>query len=224
MSVLVESIPARVLATNCWVIAPADGESAVIIDPGGGLGDRLTRFVDEHKLTPRAVLVTHGHFDHTMSAADVSGAYGVDTYLHAADRWQLDDPWTGIGLPPGTVAPELGAVTPAVPDKITELHGGESLELGSLVVRVVSVPGHTPGSLMYLVSADGVETMFTGDFLFAGSIGRMDLPGGDEERMRESLRETVATASPDALVRPGHGPSSTIGRELKSNPFLEDLR
>jgi hydroxyacylglutathione hydrolase len=224
MSVLVESIPARVLATNCWVVAPADGESALIIDPGGGLGDRLTRFVDEHKLTPSAVLVTHGHFDHTMSAADVSGAYDVGAYLHIADRWQLDDPWAGIGLPPGTAGPELGAVTPAVPDKITELHGGESLELGSLVVRVVSVPGHTPGSVMYLVSADGVETMFTGDFLFAGSIGRMDLPGGDEERMRESLRETVARASPDALVRPGHGPSSTIGRELKSNPFLQDLR
>jgi hydroxyacylglutathione hydrolase len=224
MSVLVESIPAQVLATNCWVVAPADGEPAVIIDPGGGLGDRLTRFVDEHKLAPSAVLVTHGHFDHTMSAADVSGAYGVGAYLHAADRWQLDDPWTGIGLPPGTPAPELGAVTPAVPDKVTELHGGESLELGPLVVRVVSVPGHTPGSVMYVVSADGVETMFTGDFLFAGSIGRMDLPGGDEERMRESLRETVATAPPDALVHPGHGPSSTIGRELKSNPFLQDLR
>jgi hydroxyacylglutathione hydrolase len=224
MSVLVESIPAQVLATNCWVVAPADGEPAVIIDPGGGLGDRLTRFVDEHKLAPSAVLVTHGHFDHTMSAADVSGAYGVGAYLHAADRWQLDDPWAGIGLPPGTPAPELGAVTPAVPDKVTELHGGESLELGPLVVRVVSVPGHTPGSVMYVVSADGVETMFTGDFLVAGSIGRMDLPGGDEERMRESLRETVATAPPDALVHPGHGPSSTIGRELKSNPFLQDLR
>jgi hydroxyacylglutathione hydrolase len=222
--VLVESIPAQVLATNCWVVAPADGESAVIIDPGGGLGDRLTRFVDEHKLMPSAVLITHGHFDHTMSAADVSGTYGGGVYLHAADRWQLDDPWAGIGLPPGTAAPELGAVTPAVPNEVSELHGGEALELGSLVVRVVSVPGHTPGSVMYIVSADGVETMFTGDFLFAGSIGRMDLPGGDEERMRESLRETVATASAEALVRPGHGPSSTIGRELQSNPFLQDLR
>ena len=221
---LVESIPAQVLATNCWVVAPADGESAVIIDPGGGLGDRLTRFVDAHNLTPTAVLVTHGHFDHTLSAADVTGTYGIGAYLHAADRWQLDDPWAGVGLPPGTALPELGAVTAPVPDEVTELHGGESLELGSLVVQVVSVPGHTPGSVVYTVTADGVQTMFTGDFLFAGSIGRMDLPGGDEERMRESLREAVLTAPPDALVRPGHGPSSTIGRELRTNPFLLDVR
>ena len=221
---LVESILARVLATNCWVVAPADGESAVIIDPGGGLGDRLTRFVDAHKLTPAAVLITHGHFDHTMSAADVSRTYGVGVYLHTADRWQLDDPWAGIGLPPGSVVPDLGTVTPAEPDDVTELRGGESVELGSLVVRVVSVPGHTPGSVVYTVSADGVQTMFTGDFLFAGSIGRMDLPGGDEEAMRESLRETVRTAPPDAVVRPGHGPSSTFGRELETNPFLHDVR
>ena len=224
MSVLVESIPAQVLATNCWVVAPADGESAVIIDPGGGLGDRLTRFVDEHKLTPTAVLITHGHFDHTMSAAEVSAGYGVGVYLHSADRWQLDDPWAGVGLPRGAVVPELGPVTPAAPDEVTELHGGESLALGALVVRVTSAPGHTPGSVVYTVSADGVQTMFTGDFLFAGSIGRMDLPGGDEERMRESLRETVLTAPSDALVRPGHGPSSTIGRELRTNPFLQDVR
>ena len=221
---LVESIPAQVLATNCWVVAPADGESAVIIDPGGGLGDRLARFVDEHNLTPTAVLITHGHFDHTMSAAEVSAAYGVGVYLHTADRWQLDDPWAGVGLPRGAAVPELGAVTPAVPDEITELLGGESLGLGSLVVQVTSVPGHTPGSVVYTVSADGVQTMFTGDFLFAGSIGRMDLPGGDEQRMRESLRETVLTAPSDALVRPGHGPSSTIGHELQTNPFLLDVR
>jgi glyoxylase-like metal-dependent hydrolase (beta-lactamase superfamily II) len=221
--VLVESIPAQVLATNCWVVAPADGELAVIIDPGGGLGDRLTRFVDAHKLTPAAVLVTHGHFDHTMSAAEVSRMYDVGVYLHAADRWQLHDPWAGIGLLPGTLVPELGSVRPVVPDQVTELRGGEALELGALLVHVVSAPGHTPGSVVYTVSTDGVQTMFTGDFLFAGSIGRMDLPGGDEERMRESLRATVRTAPPDALVRPGHGPSSTIGRELQTNPFLQDV-
>ena len=141
---LVESIPAQVLATNCWVVAPADGESAVIIDPGGGLGDRLTRFVDEHKLTPTAVLITHGHFDHTMSAAEVSADLRRRRVPAHRGPLAARRPWAGVGLPRGAVVPELGAVTPAALDEVTELLGGESLALGALVVQVTSVPGHTP--------------------------------------------------------------------------------
>jgi hydroxyacylglutathione hydrolase len=223
MNVLVESIPAEVLATNCWVVAAAAGEPCVVIDPGGGLGDRLARFLDEHRLTPAAVLVTHGHFDHTMSAADLADEYGVAVHLHAADRWQLLDPWSGIGLPAGTAVPGLPGVVPREPEAVAELHGGENLTLGGLQVQVDSVPGHTPGSVIYTVQTDGQETMFTGDFLFAGSIGRMDLPGGDEEQMVESLRETVRRAPRDSLVRPGHGPSSTLETELRGNPYLRGL-
>lgn len=220
---LVEAIPAQVLATNCWVVAEADGESCVLVDPGGGLDDRLDRFVEAHRLTPSAVLITHGHFDHTMSAADVCRQYGVPAYVHASDRAQLADPWSGIGMPTGSAVPGLPTLRPVEPDVVTELLGAERLQLGGLTVSVTSVPGHTPGSVIYSVEADGGRAMFTGDFLFAGSIGRMDLPGGSEEDMAESLREAVLSAPADAVVNPGHGPASSIGRELSSNPYLKDL-
>lgn len=220
---LVESIPAELLATNCWVVGPAAGEECVVIDPGGGLGDRLARFLDEHRLTPVAVLLTHGHFDHTMSAADVAHEYGVAASLHAADRWQLADPWSGVGLPSGARVPGLPDLTPRVPDEVRELHGGEALELAGMRIDVISVPGHTPGSVIYAVESDGTQTMFTGDFLFAGSIGRMDLPGGSEPEMAASLRHVFATAPDAAVVNPGHGPASSIGRERRTNPFLQEI-
>lgn len=221
---LVESVPATVLATNCWVVAPADGEDCVVIDPGGGLHDRLARLLDAHRLAPVAVLVTHGHFDHTLSAAGLSDDCRAPVHIHAADRWQLADPWAGIGLPPGTPVPGLRDVLGRVPADVREVADGDELRLAGLVVRVTAVPGHTPGSVVYSVESDGGRQMFTGDFLFAGSIGRMDLPGGDEEQMLESLRETVLTAPADAAVHPGHGPSSTIGRELATNSYLRQLR
>jgi glyoxylase-like metal-dependent hydrolase (beta-lactamase superfamily II) len=220
--VLVESIAARLLATNSWIVAPAPGEPGVIVDAGGGLDDRLERALAEHRVTPAAVLITHGHFDHTMSAAELGRTYDVPVYLHTADVWQLDQPWRGVGQPEDVAIPALTTDRPARPDHLIELSGGEDLELGGLIVSVTSVPGHTPGSVVYSVSADGRRVMFTGDFLFAGSIGRMDLPGGDEAAMVESLRASVLTAAPDAAVAPGHGPDSTIAAELASNPFLRD--
>ena len=214
MSVLVVGFPAGPWQTNCWVVAPAAGEQCVVIDPGYGAEGPLDAILDEHKLRPVAVLLTHGHVDHTWSVVPVCGAKGVPALMHPADRSMLLDPGVAIGAPPGT--PILGRLDWSEPDDVRELKDGEVLELAGVRLRVDETPGHTPGSITFLSGND----YFSGDLLFAGSIGRTDFPGGSFEQIQESLQR-VALALPDeTVVRPGHGPDTTIGRERVSNPFM----
>jgi glyoxylase-like metal-dependent hydrolase (beta-lactamase superfamily II) len=214
---LVVGFPAGPWQTNCWVVAPAAGEECVVVDPGHGAEAPLDDILREHRLRPVAVLLSHGHVDHTWSVVPVCGARGVPALIHPADRSMLSDPAPSIGQPPGT--PILGRLDWSEPDDVRELRDGETLELAGLSFRVDATPGHTPGSTVFGTGGQ----LFSGDLLFAGSIGRTDLPGGSWEQMQDSLRR-VALALPDeTVVRPGHGPDTTIGQERTANPFLLDL-
>ena len=218
---LIAGFPSEATATNCWVVAPGPGEQCVVIDPGIGVTAELDAVIAEHKLHPIAVLLTHGHFDHTFSVVPVCQARGVPAYIHPLDRSQLADPWTGIGMPVGT--PLLGSLTFAEPDDVVELADGDKLQLGGLDVTVQLAAGHTPGSLVFGLDALDAPVLFSGDVLFAGSIGRVDLPGGSWEAMAASLRDVILPMDDATIVHAGHGPSTTIGRERATNPFLQDL-
>jgi hydroxyacylglutathione hydrolase len=220
-AVLITGFPSDATATNCWVVAPATGEQCVIIDPGIGVGAQLDDVIAEHRLHPIAVLLTHGHFDHTFSVFPVCQARDVPAYIHPADRGQLADPWSGVGIPVGT--PLFGTVTFAEPDDVKELSDGEKVSLAGLDVSVRHAPGHSRGSVVFEL-ADGADPLlFSGDVLFAGSIGRVDLPGGSMDDMQASLRSVIWPLDDATEVHPGHGPSTTIARERATNPYLQGL-
>jgi glyoxylase-like metal-dependent hydrolase (beta-lactamase superfamily II) len=215
--VLVVGFPAGPWQTNCWVVAPAAGEECVVIDPGHGAEGPLDEILTQHHLRPVAVLLTHGHVDHIWSVVPVCGAKGVPALIHPADRQMFVDPGSAIGAPPGT--PILGRLDWAEPDDVRELRDGEVLTLAGLDLRVDETPGHTPGSVTF----GSATELFSGDLLFAGSIGRTDFPGGSFEQMQRSLLRVPLALPDETVVRPGHGPDTTIGRERATNPFLLDL-
>ena len=229
--VLVTSFPAVALGTNCYVLATAAGGECVVVDPGIEVDDQLHRTLTELSLTPAAVLITHGHIDHVQSAARVGK--DVPVYIHCGDRYRLKDPMSD--LPEGMVAAfeqQLGR--PArwnEPTTVIEVTHGQRLELAGLTIDVHHAPGHTEGSALYSLSdvpddidgADVSSTVLTGDVLFAGTIGRTDLSGGDHPTMLQSLRDVVLALPDDALVLPGHGPATTMARERATNLFLQDL-
>lgn len=204
--------------TNCWVVAPGRGEQCVVIDPGVQAAEQLDAVVEEYDLHPVAVILTHGHFDHTFSVVPVCQANDVPAYIHPADRAQLADPWSGVGAAPGT--PLFGSVTFAEPSDVRELSDGERLEIAGLELGVRLAPGHTPGSVVFSLDAPEAPLLFSGDLLFAGSIGRVDLPGGSEQAMLESLSTVVLPLADETVVHPGHGESTTVGRERAGNPYL----
>ena len=219
---LVVGFPAGPWQTNCWVVAPGPGEECVVLDPGHGATGPLDEVLERYKLRPVAVLLSHGHVDHIWSVVPVCGAKGVPALIHPADRSMLADPAAAMGAPPGT--PILGRFDWAEPDDVRELTDGETLELAGLSLRVDTTPGHTPGSVTFTMPVDGAASeFFSGDLLFAGSIGRTDLPGGSWEQMQESLARVPLALPDETVVRPGHGPDTTIGQERATNPFLLEL-
>jgi hydroxyacylglutathione hydrolase len=220
--VLITGFPSDVTATNCWVVAPGDGEQCVVVDPGIGVTGRLDEVLADHRLHPVAVLLTHGHFDHTFSVFPVCQARGVPAFIHATDRWQLSDPWTGVNMRPGT-AMFGSSLTIAEPDDVRELVDGDKVSLAGLEFAVRHAPGHTEGSVVFGLAGENEPVVFTGDVLFAGSIGRVDFPGGSMAEMQRSLREVILPMDDATVVHAGHGPSTTIARERATNPFLQDL-
>lgn len=220
---LVVGFPAAAFDTNCYVVAPAPGEECVVVDPGVEVGPRLDEILRERRLRPVAVLLTHGHIDHTFSVAPVCGARGIPAYIHPADRELLADPAKGFS--PAVHQLFGGRLQWTEPDDVAELGDGVPLTLAGLQLTVDHAPGHTPGSVMFRLPGSGEpqEVCFSGDVLFAGSIGRTDLPGGDHPTMLRSLASKVLSLADDTVVLPGHGPQTTIGRERATNPFLRDL-
>ena len=230
----VTGFPAAAFATNCYVVAQAEGEECLVVDPGIGVEEQLAEVLQRHRLRPAAVMVTHGHLDHVFAVTPVCGAHGVAVSVHEDDRYRLADPISSVG-------PELTAMLrqqfPGVswrePDDVVTLTGGQRLTVAGIDIEVVHAPGHTEGSVMFRAPGvpDGLQaevgpltgTVLSGDVLFAGSIGRTDLPGGDGEAMIRSLRDKVLPLPDDLLVLPGHGPATTIGRERAANPYLRQL-
>jgi hydroxyacylglutathione hydrolase len=229
--VLVAGFPAGAFAANCYIVATAPGEQCVIVDPGQDAERGIEEILAEHRLSPAAVLLTHGHIDHVWSVAPVCDARGIPAYIHPADRALLSDPGRGFSL--GIGQELFGGLQFTEPDDVKELTDGMTLSLVGLEIIVNHAPGHTEGSVTFRmppITAQGKskidrsgDVLFSGDLLFAGSIGRTDLPGGDYPTILRSLARVCLTLPDETLVLSGHGPRTTIGAERRTNPFLVDL-
>ncbi len=207
---VIDQLPLGPLETNCYLVRAERGApEALVVDPSGPATDvRLA--LASHGARCAAILVTHGHFDHILGLAELAEGTGAPVYGPAGERALLESP--EAFTPPGL------HVRPRAADVLLE--GGESLEIAGLRVGVLAVPGHSPGHLAYAV--DGA--LLSGDVLFAGSVGRTDLPGGDWPALLASIGGLVERFPPETAVHPGHGPSTTLGAELARNPFLAELR
>ena len=226
---LVAGFPARAFGTNCYVVAPAAGEECVVVDPGIDVVPQLDEVLAEHRLRPVAVLLTHGHLDHTFSVTPVCGARDVPAFIHPDDAELLADPSKGMGP---QLQAMMGQLSWSEPDDVRTMDDGAVLHLAGLEITVDHAPGHTRGSVMFRLPGEGLDAgsasvsqlCLSGDVLFAGSIGRTDLPGGDTATMLRSLATKVLPLPDDVLVLPGHGDRTTIGRERATNPFLLQLQ
>ncbi len=206
----VEQLSLGPIGTNCYVVrADLGAAEAVVVDPSGDATElRLTLA----RLGTRcaAILVTHGHWDHLVGVADLAQGTGAPVYMPEGERALLERP--------GELAP-MGSGYPAHVPEFTLL-GGETVAAAGMTFEVLSVPGHSPAHLAYHAG----DCLFSGDVLFAGSVGRTDLPGASWDTLLDSIRRLVDTLPPETVVYPGHGPVTTLGDELARNPFLGDLR
>lgn len=220
---LVAGFPSAMFGTNCYVVATGPGQEALVVDPGIDVVGQLDELLREHRLQPVAVLLTHGHLDHTFSVTPVCGARGIPAYVHGADRYRLADPMSTLG--PQMSEMFAGRLTWTEPADVRELTDASVLSLAGLELTVDHAPGHTEGSILFRTPAAGDRPpiCLSGDVLFAGSIGRTDLAGGDHAAMQESLRTKVLPLADETVVLPGHGPQTTIGVERATNPYLRDL-
>jgi hydroxyacylglutathione hydrolase len=224
--VLITGFPAGLLQCNCYVLAPHPGADAIVVDPGQRAMGQLRRILDDNRLTPAAVLLTHGHIDHIWSAQKVSDTFGCPTYIHPEDRFMLTDPIKDFG-------PKVGQLLLAAifrePKQVVELdRDGDKIDLGGISVTVDHTPGHTRGSVVFRVAdaGDGMDAkdlVFTGDTLFERSVGRTDLFGGSGRDLIRSIVDKLLVLNDKTVVLPGHGNSTTIGAERRSNPYLEGL-
>ncbi|GAA0916691.1 MULTISPECIES: MBL fold metallo-hydrolase [Streptomyces] len=220
---LIAGFPAGAWGTNCYLVAPAAGEECVIIDPGHQAAQGVAEAVAKHRLKPVAVVLTHGHIDHVASVVPVCGAHDVPAWIHPSDRFMMSDPEKALGRSIGM--PLMGELTVGEPDDVKELADGAELKLAGLELTVAHAPGHTKGSVTFQMpeQADIPSVFFSGDLLFAGSIGRTDLPGGDHAEILESLARVVLPLDDSTVVLSGHGPQTSIGRERATNPYLREV-
>ncbi len=210
MSIAVDRFELGPLQTNCYVVrADRAAAEAVVIDPGGDI-TQLRLELARMGARVAAILLTHGHWDHVLGVVDLVEASGAPVYLSEAELPELKSDGSELmGFPP------LDSFTP---DHL--LAGGETLELAGLTIEVVAVPGHRPGHMAFVIDGG----LFSGDVLFRGSVGRADLPGGDWPTLMATLEMLALRFPPETVVYSGHGPETTIGEELRSNPFLAELR
>lgn len=222
----VSGFAAGAWGTNCYVVASGQGQPCVIVDPGQDSIARVQEIIREHRLLPAAVLLTHGHIDHVWSVAPLTDEFDVPAVIHSADRYRLADPagTSMVAAREQLLAMTKNALELTEPSEIQVLEDDANIEIAGLEFGVHHAPGHTEGSAVFTLTGDrDVPLMLSGDVLFAGSIGRTDLPGGSPSAMRASLERVILPQPDETEVLPGHGELTTIGAERASNPYLRDL-
>ena len=220
---LITGFPAGSFQTNCWLAATGPGSEALVVDPGQDALPGIAELCDRHRLKPVAALLTHGHLDHIWTVAPLAGANGIPAFVHPADRHLLADPLAGFAPEARTA---FGWLRLQEPDDVRELADGQVIELAGLRLTVDHTPGHTAGHVTFRLPSQGATEpprLLAGDLVFAGSIGRTDLPGGSMREMLTSLATRFLTLPDETVVLPGHGPETTVGHERAHNPFLADL-
>ena len=221
--------------TNCYAVGDRDLGRAVLVDPGETAERQALELLASVDATCDAILLTHGHLDHLWAVPELARALEVPVLLHADDRWLWDDPAAAFGVPLELLAQEFGLEWDPPTEYLRTVADGERLELAGLRFDVVHNPGHTPGHVTYLgrelsratvtfplgeADQGSDDVLFSGDLLFAGSIGRTDFPRGSMSDMLRSLASTVLPLEDDTLVLSGHGPDTTVGYERETNPYL----
>lgn len=207
----VETFTDLSFGTNSYMVWVEGSDKAVLIDSGLST-NRIIEFLESSGLTLEALLLTHSHPDHLAGAADVAEATGADVYLHPVEV-EL------VKMMPEGFLSMLGIDELKLPDEFKPLEDGQVLDLAGLEIKVLHTPGHSPGSVSFLIGSD----LFDGDLVFRGSIGRTDFPGGDYDTLLRSVQEKVFVLGPDTRLYPGHMGSTTVGWEKRTNPFLMGL-
>jgi len=200
---ILETIPVGPMQVNCYLLAAKEGSQAIIIDPGDE-DRKIRQLLNKHKLTPGIIINTHGHYDH-IGADD---KFNLPVYVHRLDAPLLTEPMLNLS--------GLFAVGYKVRSEIRFLEDGEIVALDGIELKVLHTPGHTPGGVVLLMQKPDRKIAFTGDTLFSQGIGRFDLSGGDEKTLMNSIKNKLLTLLPETEIFPGHGPSSTIGKEKKN--------
>jgi len=222
--VIHEVIAAPYFATNCWIFAPARNSECFVVDPGmanPNLVNQIKSVIQKNNLKPIATLVTHGHLDHTFSVLPLAVEYHIPALIHTSDRRLLADPFKALN--PGGESQQImqtfGVSKFSEPEEVREVVDNDELQIAGFDIKVLHAPGHTPGSAMFIVND---EFLISGDVLFAGAIGRTDLPLGSAVDMRKSLKTKILPLKDELIVLPGHGEQTTIGRERARNPYLQE--
>ena len=216
---LIRVHPAPMFATNCWILAAEKGSECIIVDPGmPNISAEIEMIIEEEGLKPVAVLLTHGHLDHTFSVIPLADGYSIPAYIHSEDRKALLHPELLLSK---EFASSLATKEWNEPNEVRELKNNQKFEAVGLDITAIHAPGHTAGSLMFTVND---EVLISGDVLFAGSIGRTDQPTGSSDAMARTLKTKIIPLGDHLRVLPGHGPDTTIEYERRSNPYLKQLR
>lgn len=197
---IIKRIPAGIYAANCYLVMDEVTKSAAVIDPGGD-SDDIIKEIDRLDAKVQYILLTHGHFDHVGAVDEMREKYDIPVYINKKDEELINRGENVFGQ---------------IADSNNELTDGMTVELGNLRIKCIETPGHTPGGMCFLVE----KALFTGDTLFSGSIGRTDFVCGDFNSIINSIKSKLLILNDDISVYPGHGPSTSIGIERASNPFL----